>query len=331
MNSINSCNFSSRRCWVRNITSFAHIHKTAQCLVGGHSVNWGRFIHSSIIRSCIVLSIRVSLCFVQSQICFPSPHSVRRCPIVSFLAHLLHMSVGTILILLSLSCVGSMSWITLYQAALFVSDTGASLRLIPTAVHVVWAKVLGRAFPRFLFPLLSYCATCHIFFSYMLVVIQSFLVVSRTLLLSLSSQILYRSRNPVHERWVLALWRQIPKSHQFCCYRPDLRPCVRMRWRNNAQLFAVRFIRSQPASSFLLWRVDMRTRKMSPLHMYREVDVVRSYRVLYKSVQVTILLPGCIHIYIWFICLCQVPVVGFTSLCANVCNRRSSALADWFL
>jgi hypothetical protein len=59
------------------------------------------------------------------QHCLLSSHAFS---VITFLTHL-------VLILLSRSFVGSMSWITLYQATLVDSGTGVSLRFFHTFVH----------------------------------------------------------------------------------------------------------------------------------------------------------------------------------------------------
>jgi hypothetical protein len=55
---------------------------------------------------------------IHSQIRFPTPHSVRRCNMVSFLPHSNQFSVSTNLILCNLTFVGIMSRIAIYHADL---------------------------------------------------------------------------------------------------------------------------------------------------------------------------------------------------------------------
>ena len=66
---------------------------------------------------------------------------MRRCATVSTVAQFPRLSVGTILILWSLTFVGRMSCIILYHSALFVPDTGAS----PTFLHTVDQSVCGQS------------------------------------------------------------------------------------------------------------------------------------------------------------------------------------------
>ena len=98
-------------------TTFAGIHMTARRRVGSHSAHCGRKSHSLGICAGIVLRMRASFCIVHCQICGPSPHSMRRCCIVSCMPQLLHLSVGDIRILWRRTFVGRMSSINLYHTA----------------------------------------------------------------------------------------------------------------------------------------------------------------------------------------------------------------------
>ena len=99
---INAMKSRSVSSWLSRVlrgTTLASIHITARRRVGGHSARFGRKCHSLGICVGIVLRMSASFCVVHCQICGPSPHSMRRCCIVSCMPPLLHLSVGDIRIL----------------------------------------------------------------------------------------------------------------------------------------------------------------------------------------------------------------------------------------
>jgi hypothetical protein len=138
MNAMKSRSVSSWLGCVLKSTTLASIHKTARRRVGGHSAHCGRKSHSLRICVGIVLRMRASFCVVHWQLCGSSPHSMRRCCIVSCVPQLLHLSVGDILILWRRTFVGRMLCITLYHAAFVLPRTGV-VDVLPHSVSVrIW-------------------------------------------------------------------------------------------------------------------------------------------------------------------------------------------------
>jgi len=117
MNEMKSRSVSSWLGRVLKSITLASNHMTARRRVGGHSAHCGRKSHSLGICGGIVLRMRASFCVVHCQIYGPSPHSMRRCCIVSCMPQLLHLSVGDNRILWRRTFVGRMPCITLYHTA----------------------------------------------------------------------------------------------------------------------------------------------------------------------------------------------------------------------
>jgi hypothetical protein len=124
MNAMKSRSVSSWLGRVLKSTTLASIHMTVRRRIGGHSAHCGRKSHSLGICVGIVLRMSASFCVVQCHICSPSPHSMRRCCIVSCMPQLLHLSVSDIRMLWRRTFVGRMSYITLYHTAFFPPGTG---------------------------------------------------------------------------------------------------------------------------------------------------------------------------------------------------------------
>ena len=127
-----SRNLSSCLGRVLKSTTLAGIHMTARRRVGGHSAHCGRQSHSLGICVGIVLRMRATFCVVHCQICGPSPHSTRRCCIVSCMPQVLHLSVGDIRILWRRTFVGRISCITLFQTPFVLPGTGVKCMFFHT-------------------------------------------------------------------------------------------------------------------------------------------------------------------------------------------------------
>jgi len=123
-------------------TTLASIHITARRRVGGHSAHCGRKSHSLGICIGIVLRMSASFCVVHCQISGPSPHSMRRCCIVSCMPQLLHLSVGDIRILWRWTFVCRMSCITLYRTAFVPPDKGVQWIFFHTVFQSVVVHIL---------------------------------------------------------------------------------------------------------------------------------------------------------------------------------------------
>jgi hypothetical protein len=125
-----------------DIYHMCQYHITVLRLVCGHSAHCG--LRSQLVRiwSGVVHSMVAIFLAVHSHICFPSPHSVSRCCSLSFLPHLLHVSVGDIFIFCRRTFVWRMSWITLYYMAFILSGTGTSCTFAQTVLHSIPGHIL---------------------------------------------------------------------------------------------------------------------------------------------------------------------------------------------
>jgi hypothetical protein len=86
-----------------------------------------------------VLSIHAILERVHSHITCPSPHSVSRCDIVSFLPHCMLLVESVNRILCRHALVGIRSWITVYRADLAHSNEHDVLMCLQTVDHAIAA------------------------------------------------------------------------------------------------------------------------------------------------------------------------------------------------
>jgi len=96
--SIRSCAVKVRSFSRLKFTNSANIHNTARWHCVGQSRKSGLVSRALGMFSCDVLSIIAILLDAHRHVCFPSPHSTKRCSKVSLLQHSVHVSLLVILI-----------------------------------------------------------------------------------------------------------------------------------------------------------------------------------------------------------------------------------------
>ena len=149
---------------VLKTTTLPSIHLTARRRVGVQSVHFVRKSHSIGIYVRIVLRISASFCIVHCHICSPSPHSMRRCWIVSCMPQLLRLLVGDIRILWRRTFVSRTSCITFYHTAFVPPGTAMQWMFFHTVFRSVVVHILVMRISCIIFsPLLMWYKVLYTF------------------------------------------------------------------------------------------------------------------------------------------------------------------------